>query len=67
MGIVFPSEGEDEELVVIPLILTIWWKNLPPIFCTAIETVEDISNAALLCNTPDFPYRLDDMSEYIVR
>ena len=31
------------------------------------ETVVDLANAALHCNTPDLLHRLDDMVESIVR
>ena len=43
------------------------WKNSPPIFCMATDTVAELANTALRCNTPAFPHRLDDMAEYIVR
>ena len=49
---VFSSEGDDEELVVITLTLLMGWKNLPPIFYMATETVEDLANAALRLNNP---------------
>ena len=44
LGIVFLSEGEDKELVEIMLTLPMGWKNLPPIFYMATETVSDIPN-----------------------
>ena len=47
LGLVFPSELEDEEIVAIPLTLPIGWKKLSAIFCMATETVADLSNAAL--------------------
>ena len=49
---VFSSEGDDEELVVITLTLLMGWKNLPPTFYMATETVEDLANAALRLNNP---------------
>ena len=67
LGKVFPSKVEDEELVAIPITLYMGWKNLPPIFCTATETVADIANASLHCNTFVLPHRLDDIAEAIVR
>ena len=42
-------------------------ENLPAIFFTATELVADLTNAALLCNTPALPHKLDDMAEAIVR
>ena len=47
LGILFTSEGEDDELVAIPLTLLVEWKNSPPRFCMATETVADSANAAL--------------------
>ena len=38
-----------------------------PIFCMAKDTVVDMANKFLPCNTPDLPHRLDDMAEVIVR
>ena len=43
------------------------WKNSPPIFYTAIETVADLANPALRCNTPTLPHNLDEMAGAIVR
>ena len=68
MGLVFPLEVEEKELVVIPLTSPpMGWKNLPPIFCMAMETVTDLSNAGLRCNTPDLPHSLDEILEAIIR
>ena len=67
LGIVFTFEGEDEELVAIPLTLSMGWKDFPPIFCTETDTVADLENAALHCNTPFLPHKLDYMTESIVR
>ena len=35
LGLVFPIEAGEEDLVAIPLTLPLGWKNSPPIFCTA--------------------------------
>ena len=43
------------------------WKKLPPIFYTVMDTLADLANAALHCNTPALPHRLDYMVEIIVR
>ena len=48
-----------------PLTLPMGWKNSPPIFCTATETVADLENASLHCNTPVLPHRMDGMAESI--
>ena len=39
LGLVFPLDGQREELVSIFLTLPMVWKNYPPIFCTPTETV----------------------------
>ena len=67
LGLVFPSELEDEEIVAIPLTLPIGWKKSLPIFSMVTETVVDLSNAALHYNTPALLYILDDMVESIIR
>ena len=61
IGLVFPSEGEDEELVVIPITLPMGCKKLPPIFCTTTETVKYLANEDLRCNTPALPHWLNGM------
>ena len=43
------------------------WENLPPIFCMAKETVVDLANADLCCNTHALMHRLDCMVKAIVR
>ena len=67
LGLDFTSEVKNKELVAIPLTLIMGWKNLPPIFCMAMETMTDLENAALQCNTPALPRRLDAIVESIVR
>ena len=47
LGQVFPLEVEDKELVAMPITLHMGWKNSPPIFFTATETVADLENLAL--------------------
>ena len=42
-------------------------KNSPPIFCTATETVEDLENSALSCNTHALLHKIYDMAEAILR
>ena len=54
-------------MVAIPLTLPMGWKNFPPMFFTATETVVDLVNAALHCNVPALPHNLDVMAEAIVR
>ena len=47
LGVVFPTEDGEEPLVAFPLVLPMGWKNSPPIFSTATETITDIANKRL--------------------
>ena len=47
LGIFFPSEGEDNELLAFPLTITIGRKDSSPIFGTATEKVTYLVNAAM--------------------
>ena len=47
LGLIFPSGKEEEQMVATPLTLPMGWKNSPPLFCTAMETVADLANEAL--------------------
>lgn len=48
LGVLFPSLPGEPPLVAFPLALPMGWKNSPPLFCTATETVADIANAHIL-------------------
>jgi Reverse transcriptase (RNA-dependent DNA polymerase). len=57
LGVVFPVPPGTEPLVALPLVLPMGWKNSPPAFCTATETIADLTNRELKANTsaPDHP------------
>ena len=59
LDLIFPSEAGDKDLVTMPLNLPMGWKNSPPIFCTATETVADLANEALHAHAPTLPHKLD--------
>ena len=65
LGLVFPSEAGEEDLVAIPLTLPMGWKNSSPIFCTATETVSDLANEALRAHAPTLPHKLDNRAEAV--
>ena len=44
LGVVFPHKHGEEPLVAFPLVLPMGWKNSPPAFSAATETVADIAN-----------------------
>ena len=66
LGLVFPSEAGDKDLVAILLTLPMGWKNSPPIFCTAKETVADLANEALRAHVPTLPHKLDERVEAVL-
>jgi hypothetical protein len=57
LGVIFPSRpGQNEPLMALPLVLPMGWKNSPPIFSTATETIADLANTHL-SNTRYHPRR----------
>lgn len=61
LGVVFPTRRGQEPLVALPLVLPMGWKNSPPIFTTATETIADLANANIRnkSHTP-LAHHLDD-------
>ena len=66
LGLLFPTENNGEQLVAIPLTLPMGWKNSPPIFCTATETIADLANEALRTHAPSTAHKLDARAEKVV-
>ena len=52
-------------MVATLLILPMGWKNSPPLFCTATETVADLANKDLHYHQPSKQHQLDDRAEAI--
>ena len=65
LGLILPSDKEEEPMVTIPLSLHMGWKNSPPLFCTATETVADLANKALRTHQPSKQHQLDNRVEAI--
>ena len=65
LGLIFPSDKEEEPMVAIPLTLPMGWKNSPPLFCTATETVADLANEALRTHQPTKQHQLYNRAEAI--
>ena len=65
LGLIFPSRKGEEQLVAIPLTLPMGWKNSPPLFCTATETVADLANEALRTHQPSKQHLLDIRAEAV--
>jgi hypothetical protein len=58
LGVVFPAPPGVEPLVALPLVLPMGWKNSPPAFCTATETIADLANQRLLAQQLPLPHPL---------
>ena len=65
LGVAFPTEPGQEKLVAFPLVLPMGWKNSPPIFSTATETVADLANQRLSMSTHPLPHKMDDAAEAV--
>ena len=66
LAVLFPARPGEEPLIGIPLTLPMGWKESPPAFCTATETVADLANEALrhdIARLHKAPHRLDTVSE----
>ena len=63
LGVVFPTKRGDPQLVAFPLVLPMGWKNSPPVFSTATETIADLANQRIRSGSTPLPHALDDMAE----
>lgn len=63
LGVTFPHLPGEPPLVAIPLALPMGWKNSPPIFCSATETIADVTNARLLRNFLEPPHPLERLAD----
>ena len=63
LAVSFPSRPGEEPLVAFPLTLPMGWRESPPWFCTATETVADLANEALRRVLDQLPHRLDELAE----
>ena len=66
LGVVFPTEPGEDPLVAFPLVLPMGWRNSPPIFSTATETIADLTNERLLDPTPPQPHPLDEQADQVI-
>ena len=60
LGVAFPAKPGEEQLVAFPLVLSMGWKNSPPIFSTVTETIADVANQEIKSPTAPRPHPLDD-------
>jgi hypothetical protein len=57
-----PLLGE-EPLLALPLVLPMGWTESPPNFCTATETVADVTNRRLVNHWIPPPHRLEELAD----
>ena len=60
LGVVFPTAPGAEPLIAFPLVLPMGWKNSPPAFTTATETIADLANCSLKTGQIAPSHHLDD-------
>jgi hypothetical protein len=65
LGVAFPTAPGKEPLVAFPLVLPMGWKNSPPVFSTATETIADLVNMRLQHLAVPIPHHLDNLAESI--
>lgn len=59
LAVVFPHTETEPELLAVPLTLPMGWKNSPPFFSTATETIADVTNRRILQNAKEPRHRLE--------
>jgi hypothetical protein len=65
LGVAFPTAPGKDPSVAVPLVLPMGWKNSPPVFSTATETIANLVNLRLRCLALPLPHHLDDFAESI--
>jgi hypothetical protein len=63
LAVMFPTAPGAEHLVGLPLVLPMGWKQYPPLFTAATETVVDLATSRLQSRQASLPHRLDAISE----
>jgi len=63
LGVILPTREHEEPLVGLPLTLPMGWRESPPWFSSATETVADLANDTLSRSGPQLAHRLEDVSE----
>ena len=65
LGVLFPSRPGKQQLIAVPLVLQMGWKESPPAFCAATETVANLANNLMTTQwqTTSAPHRLNSIAE----
>ena len=62
LAVAFPSEQHDDPLIALPLVLPMGWKNSGPAFCTATETIADMTNKVIAEGKHQPPHPLETIA-----
>ena len=65
LGLAFPRIPGQPDLVAIPLVLTMGWKNRPLAFCALAESTANVCNTGLAKDSALAPHPLDDAVEAV--
>ena len=65
LGVAFPTKPGEPQLVAFPLVLPMGWKNSPPIFSAATETIADLANQRIKKGAPPPAHPLDEEAEAV--
>merc|ERR1719291_794495 len=66
LGLAFPKIDGLPDLVAVPLVLTMGWKNSPPAFSAVTETIADMCNARLEKEELPPPHALDEAAAEVM-
>ena len=65
LGVAFPTRPGEPKLVALPLVLPMGWKNSPPIFSAATETIADLANQRIRGDVDPVAHPLDEAAELV--
>ena len=60
LGLIFPVDEGNEPLVSTTITLPMGWKNYPPLFYKATETVADLAKHTFCAHVPSRLHKMDD-------
>jgi hypothetical protein len=63
LAIMFPTQDGEKQLISLPLVLPMGWKQSHPLFKAAMETVADLANTKLQAKVSSQAHRLYAVSE----
>ena len=66
LGVAFPTKPGEPKLVAFPLVLPMGWKNSPPIFSAATETIADLANQRMRRAGVPAAHPLDEAAEAVL-